>query len=232
MAIDTALIKFFKCAVFTEGDGHGGDIDLGQEITSGVDQNLFDDVTNQERIEGDTEYRKFFIRNENVDTWNAIKSWINENTPATNDQVSILLGGIMSKQGVAVQLTGTATFEAGTAVVGDGTLFLTEVAVGEKVYNSTNDAEDDSVAIASITDDTHLTLASAYSGTGGAIKNISVARITYSIFVLPDSKSHVDVLVAGDIIQDDYKGIWIKRIVDVGGAGYTNNTFTLGFESS
>ncbi|WP_305064618.1 hypothetical protein [Methanococcoides sp.] len=68
MAIDPALIKWYQCLTWTEGSTHGGDIDTGNEITSGADQNIFDDVSNAQRIAGVTEYRKIFIRNEYADT--------------------------------------------------------------------------------------------------------------------------------------------------------------------
>ena len=157
MALSAASIKFYQCTVWAEGDTHGGDIDTGSEITSGADQNIFDDVTNTERDAGDTEYRKIFIRNENADTWNAVKAWIDTFTAASNDEITIKLGtnaGVQSVEGVA----------AG--------------------------------------------------------------------YVSPDSKVHGDVLSVGDLAQNAYKAVWIKRVVSAGGDGYTENTFKLAFESS
>jgi hypothetical protein len=157
MAVETALIKFYQCLTWTEGDTHGGDIDTGNEITSGVDQNVFDDVSDAERVAGDTEYRKIYIRNENADTWNAVKLWVDTFTPATNDEITIKLGtnaGVQSVEGVA----------AG--------------------------------------------------------------------YVSPDSKAHGDVLTVGNLAQDAYQSVWIKRVVSAGGAGYTANNFKLAFESS
>ena len=157
MAIATASIKYYQCLVFTEGSTHGGDIDTGNEITTGTDENIFDDVENAERISGDTEYRKIYIRNENSDTWEAVKAWIDTFTAATNDEISIKLGtnsGVQSVEGVA----------AG--------------------------------------------------------------------YVSPDSKSHGDVLSIGDLAQNAYQSIWIKRIVSAAGDGYTDNTFVIAAESS
>ena len=157
MAIDPALIKFYQCTVWTEGDTHGGDIDVGNEITSGADQNVFDDVSNAERVAGDTEYRKIYIKNTNADTWNAVKLWVDTFTPATNDEITIKLGtnaGVQSVEGVA----------AG--------------------------------------------------------------------YVSPDAKGHGDVLTVGDLAENAYKPVWIKRIVSAAGSGYTTNNFKLAFESS
>ena len=157
MGLSPSNIKFYQCTTWAEGGSHGGDIDLANEITSGADQNIFDDVSNAERVAGDTEYRKIFVKNENTDTWAAVKLWIESFTPATNDEVSIKLGtnaGVQSVEGVA----------AG--------------------------------------------------------------------YVSPDSKSHGDVLNIGDLAQNAYKAIWIKRIVSAAGDGYTANAFTLTLESS
>lgn len=123
MAISAASIKWYQCRTWTEGATHGGDIDTGNEITSGADQNIFDDVTNDERVAGDTEYRKIFIRNENADTWNAVKLWIESNTPATNDTVSIALGtnaGTQTSEGTGLTyVTPTSKVHVDVLTVGD-----------------------------------------------------------------------------------------------------------------
>ncbi len=102
--IDPAQVKIYQCSVWAEGGTHGGDISA-TEITSGADQNIFDDVTNAQRVAGVTEYRKIFVKNLNAATWNAVKLWIDTFTPATNDEIYIKLGtntGVQSVEGVAV----------------------------------------------------------------------------------------------------------------------------------
>ena len=101
-AIDADSLKWYQCTTWTEGATHGGVIDTGNEITSGADENVFDDVSDAERAAGDTEYRKIFIRNENAATYEAVKLWISQLTLATNDEISICLGtaaGIQSTAG-------------------------------------------------------------------------------------------------------------------------------------
>jgi len=100
------------------------------------------------------------------------------------------------------------------------------------VYNSTDDAESDGVEIASIEDDTHLTLLSAYAGTAGGTKNINVTGIDACSFVSPSEKTHSDVLSCGSLAQNEYAAIWIKRVVNANAAGIANNEFKLKFESS
>jgi len=63
-------------------------------------------------------------------------------------------------------LTGTLTFVNGnTAVTGSGTLFTTELAVGDYIRL---DADDVFYKVASITDDLNLTLETPYANTGGS----------------------------------------------------------------
>lgn len=231
MTVKASLIKFYQSAVWAEGAAHGGAIGV-VEISSGALNNIFDDISDAERVAGNTDYRKIYVKNTNADTWAAVKVWIALFTESEDDEISILLGGTKSTESTVKAATGTATFAASTAVVGAGTSFLSELAAGEKVYNSTDDAEGDGIEIASIEDNTNLTLLSAYVGTVGAAKNINVAGIDACNFVSPSSKTHSDVLSCGSLAQNEYCAIWIKRVVDANAAGKTNNEFKLDFESS
>jgi hypothetical protein len=231
MTVKASLIKFFQCAVWVEGATHGGAIGA-VEISSGLLNNIFDDVSDAERIAGNTDYRKIYVKNTNADTWAAVKAWIALFTESEDDEISILLGGTKSTESTVAALTGSATFAASAAVIGAGSSFLIELAPGEKIYNSTDDAEGDAVEIASIEDATHLTLLSAYAGTAGAVKNITVAGIDQCNFVSPNSKTHSDVLSCGSLAQNEYAAIWIERVVITNAAGKANNEFKLEFESS
>lgn len=91
-----ASIRFYRCASWGEGDTHGGDIDLQHEIISGVDPGVFDDITNAERVGGDVEYRKIYVKNENIgegSSWEDIRIWIASFTPAENDEIWITTQG-------------------------------------------------------------------------------------------------------------------------------------------
>jgi hypothetical protein len=59
-------------------------------ITTGTDNNLFDDVSSAEHAAGDTEYRSFYVRNNNgTDTlFNAVV-WLSANTTSTESEVDI-----------------------------------------------------------------------------------------------------------------------------------------------
>lgn len=228
-------LKWYQCVDFNPGENHGGDIDLTAEIASGVANNVFPNVTDAERIAGAVHYAKIFFRNENAADYTTALAWIQANTPAVNDEIQILRAGTKSRAGTPVQLTQTnMQFTAGAKdVTGVGTHFLTELAVGEKIYNGTDDTEAAGIAIASIESDTSLTLAENYAGTSSGACQGYVAGIDQCDFVMPDTKVHADVLALGTLGENEYAGIWIKRVVDVGGvAGYTNNSATIRVEDS
>lgn len=228
-------LKWYGCEVFEPGDDHGGDIDLSNEITSGIANNVFPNVTDAERIAGAEHYAKIFFRNENEADYTNALAWIQANTPAVNDEIQILRAGTKSLAGEPVKLTQTnMQFTAGaTDVTGVGTAFLSELAVGEKIYNGTDDSEPLAVAIASIESDTSLTLEEEYAGTGSGGCQGYVAGADQCAFVKPDTKDDADVLALGTLGEDEYAGIWIKRVVQSGGvAGYTNNSATIRVEDS
>ena len=226
-------IKWYQCATWTEGGAHGGAIDTGNEITSGVDNCVFDNVSNAERVAGDTEYRKVFIRNENAGDWPDVLAWIESQTPATNSAITILQGGSKSLQEQdSAALTGTFTFAASTTVIATNDVHL-EVRPGEKIFNSTNDANTDAKVVTEVSaDGKTITLAEAYGGTTGASKAAKLAPITGSTFVAPDAYDHEDVLVGPTLGQNESLGIWIKRVISAAGSGYTDDTFEIQVEQS
>jgi len=94
MALSAENIKFYACSNWSaEDETHGGTIDLGNEIPASGINNIFDDVSDNERQEGDVEWRKIYIRNENDQAWENVKCWIEQNTPAENDEIYISASG-------------------------------------------------------------------------------------------------------------------------------------------
>lgn len=93
MPINVQNIKFYHPLNKTEGDtSYGGDINLADEIINDALENIFDNVTDQERIEGDTEYRKIFVYNHNTgegSSWLNVKAWIYVNTLSPHDTIYI-----------------------------------------------------------------------------------------------------------------------------------------------
>jgi len=224
--IAATLLKWYQCTNWTEAATHGGAIDTGNEITTNVANNIFDNVSDAERAAGDTEYMKIFFRNENADTYTGALAWIDSNTAAAGDAVWIQLGGSMSQAGTAIALTATATWFNGATEVYTSESSIGEVMPGERIYNSDDDDYTLSATIYSVAA-TVILLTDKYQGTGGDGKAISVAPANTFTYVQPDASDHADVLSMGDIVQDGSCGVWIKRVVDAGAGGYVDNVFTL-----
>lgn len=72
------------------------------EITTDTLDNLFDEVTGTEHSAGDVEYRAIYFKNTSgSDSAYSTKIWVSQNTPSTEDEVTIGLD--------PVGLNGTAT---------------------------------------------------------------------------------------------------------------------------
>jgi len=96
MSIDSDNLNFYECLTWTEGLTHGGDINLANKIITDTFENIFDSVTDAQRIAGDTDYRKIYIRNDNVgaDTdWLYVRCWISQFTPSSDDEIYITAEG-------------------------------------------------------------------------------------------------------------------------------------------
>lgn len=114
---------------------------------------------------------------------------------------------------VGVAQTGTATFVTGdTALVGIGTLFTSEFAVGDYIKDTTDD-NDAYTKILTITDNTNIVLAVGYRGPGGAgvapqkAQTAGRAIISIKNMTLPDESVETmifDVLTAYRFIN----GAW------------------------
>ena len=65
----------------------------------------------------------------------------------------------------------------------------------------------------------------------GTTNDVVTTASTYDYYQ-PDGKTHIDVLEAGNLVEDDSFSLWIKRVVGVGSSGYNNNTFEIKVENS
>lgn len=87
----------------------------GGLITSGVDNNLFDDVTGDESAAGDIEYRCFYVRNAHGSiTWQAVKIWLDSLTSSSSTELDIGLdpAGV---NGTATTIANESAAPAGVA---------------------------------------------------------------------------------------------------------------------
>jgi hypothetical protein len=139
----------------------GGGIST-QTITTGVDNNLFDDVSGDEADSGDINYRCFYIMNTHgTITWRDVKVWIQSLTTSADDELDI---------GEAPEGTnGTAE------LVGDESSAPTNVTF----YRPTNKTHSDALQVGNLTPDDFFpiwvrrtvdALASAKNANSGTIR--------------------------------------------------------------
>lgn len=229
MAINaTQLLWYGPVNNVADSATYGDDIDTSASRVSNTANNVWDDVTSAQRNAGLTEYRKSFFRNENTDSYVAPKCWFSGDCNAPNTEIYMCKAGTRSQAGTATTLSQTATFVNGATTVWiDAALVTGELAVGEKIYNSTDDNLNYAVAVQSI-GATYIYLWSNYLGTAGDAKEISVSSAaSFASWVQPSSSGHADVLSFSDVAQNEYFQIWEKRVVTAGGAGANNATYSI-----
>jgi hypothetical protein len=72
----------------SDPDASLGNYKSSTEITSGADNNLFDDVSGAEAASGDTEYRAFGVSNDHGSlTWSDVVVWISVDTGNGEDDI-------------------------------------------------------------------------------------------------------------------------------------------------
>lgn len=231
MALSAASLKFYRSATWSDASANGGAINTGAEITTATSENIFPNITDAERQSGVTKYKKVYFRNENTDAYNNVKVWIQTNTPSGDTAVTISGAGLTSTQGTDTAIaTLTFTFAASTSVVASADCHLS-VAVGEKIFNSTNDTNTSAQVITAISSDgLTITLGSSYTGTTGAAKAATVMKATSSTYVTAVDEANSVAL--GSLIQNASIGVWVKLVVGASAAGYTDDTFTLRYTNS
>lgn len=230
MSIDVSKIKFYAPINSTDpaSAGYGGDVNTTATQTSGTLNNEFDDVTNDERISGLVDYRKQFIRNENADSWEEVKVWVASNTPAPDDTIDICQAGTLSLLG-ATALLGSGTYVESATIVTFASDILFAVRPGEWVYSVTYDGTILQSRQVATVSQYKVTLASAFGSSTAGTDVIAVCPATMFTFSAPASKA--DGLVIGTIPATTAVGIWKRRTVTAGAAGYANDTFTVRWES-
>lgn len=222
-------IKWYRSIEATEGASHGGSIDTSSLIVSASAENIFDNVSDTEREEGDVEYRKIHVRNENDENYSNVKGYISQNTTEENTDIAIVAGGSKSKQSEdSDALTGTFTFTAASTEVLCTNDISKECRPGEMIFNSTDDDNTYAAAIESISaDGLTITLGASYTGTSGATCEAKLGPIIYCTFVQPDSPGHADAIVLGTLGQNESAAVWIQRTVAASGDGSNSDSFKI-----
>jgi len=92
--ITNSDIKWFRSVNWNEGNSHGGNINLSSEIISDELGNIFDNVIDEERIMGTTEYRKIYVYLDKEVVLFNLKLWIDQSALSPDDEISICVGGV------------------------------------------------------------------------------------------------------------------------------------------
>ncbi|MBA7546290.1 hypothetical protein ES705_38675 [subsurface metagenome] len=87
-------IKWYRSVNWNEGNSHGGNINLSSEIISNELGNIFDNVIDEERIMGTTEYRKIYVYLDKEVVLFNLKLWIDQSALSPDDEISICTGGV------------------------------------------------------------------------------------------------------------------------------------------
>ena len=222
-SVDPANLKFYRSLT-----KEGGAIDLSHLQTSGVLGNEISRISAAERSTGTIRYVKQFLRNENDMSWGPVSIYISSPPQYSPDTVlGFALTGSKSMLHTASVLSGTAIFTA-TGFITTSVDLQDEVKAGECIFNSSDDTPVRAVKITTVAS-THLQLESAYIGTLGSWKEISVAPATMSRFVAPVSSS--DTLSPVETFTP-YRsvGMWKRYEVKMGTPPFANDWFTVRFE--
>ncbi len=238
MPIVSADIKTYK-SINTDSDG--GAIDTSRLITSGVDNNLFPDITGAELTAGGTRYRKCFRKNEH-----ASLSWLNVRSYApvqpSNATVSIGVGIDHADDADGLQGNMTAfSAAAKVALVSNGADTRTATILGERsdgVYQTEAVVLNGAAEVVSV-----LTFGAVYAvylsaldgartvtvrqgasgttrGTIGPNKKICwLWRATSLIDTYAEGFKHGNILATGTL------GIWVRKVWAAGAAAGTAFTF-------
>lgn len=130
MAVAATDLKEYKSTTVDDTDNCGGAISAN-EVISGVDNNLFPDITGAEAQSGVTKYRKCFRKNTHAtDSWLNVVSWITQQP--TNCSLYIGLG-IDHADDIKGKLSELTAFSAAAVVglVSDGNDTRTVTLIGE-----------------------------------------------------------------------------------------------------
>lgn len=221
MAVVSGDIKFYN-SLATDG----GDIDINNEITSGVLHELLGPVTATESELGVTKYVKFFVKNTNA-TDTAFAAVIGLSKFSLGDDHLELY-----KATSAISTTGTETF-------GSMRAFGVAHATGELDRGTRTIAiefEDPTTATALFQSNDKVTFYNPTTGEKILSATVNTCSATQLIInqdidasvVLNNSYVASDVLI-GDLAAGASQGIWVKQVVKPYSAKQLNNTSRLTF---
>lgn len=119
MAVTAQTVKFLYSGGSSNTDpaaSHGGA--PGGEIPNPTVARIFDNVSEAQLRAGHVDYRCIYVKNESASAWNAVKAWIQANTPAPATEVSMALD-VHAINSDAVLLADESVRPAGQSYLGE-----------------------------------------------------------------------------------------------------------------
>ena len=239
---ETAVLAWKQCENWNEGSNHGGGVGI-TGITSAQDNNIFPDIARDEWLEPSDYYRKIFLTATSGEITHPL-IWIEADTLSDNDSISIRLTGTLAKNGdpyeqgtgeVILEHTLIGGIATCTAVIGDGTAFLSEFNIGERAYYRNDHTLTLTVCdITEIVSDTHMHITPVTRDISGD-EGIEWGTIWLDNLLIPELETPLTVetaLQSRSLTPGNPIGIFIQRHF-IGGArtGYKGNSFTIRVET-
>lgn len=197
-----------------------------------IANNLWDNVSKDESEDGDTEYRCLYIKNTGADKARAFKLWISANTPG-QDVVEIQVdpAGI---SGTATQPTKTITGATWAANVTTFTVTAHGYKAGDYVLveGMNPSAYNGVYAIIAVPTANTFTVSDTpdpgafVSGGTATCETTAPSGVTFNV----NPVSEATAISVGDLLQNEYQAVWLKRTVPAGVTAATaSNTLRLRF---
>lgn len=206
----------------------GGAIDLAREITPGVDNNLWPDITGAEAAAGGTRYRKVFRRNTHASLiWQLPLSWIKQQPSGATVSVGIGMDHADDADGTQGNMTAfTATALVG--LISDGTDTRVATIIGEsgagarqtedvtltsavEVLSVNTYAKVYSVSLASLSASRTVTVRQGAGGTARGSIGIN-KKVCWLWRTGTDIDTKAEGYQHGDIPPSTHFGLWLRLV--------------------
>lgn len=239
MPIASTDIKFYKSF---DGDSEGGAITTLLEIDDATLENLFDNVSATEAENGDTEYRKFFVKNEHASTtWDNVVAWLSSLTPSPDSNISIGVGSDVDNDGssdleamdddnvIKIHSDGADTRSVYLVGENENGIRTTETMTlnGQNLVTSSNTYS--RLYLVYVTSqDGSRTVYIRQGDDVNAIGSIGPNKFSAINYLNPSSKDLGFKL--GSIAPAATKALWVRRVINIGAEAYDADQATVRLE--
>lgn len=241
MPLQASDIKTYK-SLAADSDGQG--IDVTREIISGVDNNLFPDVTAAEALSGITRYRKYFKKNTSgVDSWPSVRTFIKQQPNADTVSIGVGIDHTDDREGAQGNMTAFSA-TAAVAAVSDGVDARTLTILGEDaagarqqatlVLNGTTEVTTGAVTFSKVyhvhvSAEDAARIVTIRQGAGGTTRG--TIGLNFKICFLWRTGTDIDTQAEGfkqgTIAAGGNFAVWVRKVVPAARAGATGVNFII-----